>query len=121
MTVLLQDFGDIPLGPGLWPSDAAPVPRALPRTTTFLADVAAAEQQTPLPPSPPAGPDPNDPRYADAPQAYAADKQAADTLAASFAAAARVRSAAVGQVFSRWLASAPLVMLQELLDQPRAR
>ena len=35
--------------------------------------------------------DAHDPRYAGAPQAYAADKQAAETLAASFAAAARVQ------------------------------
>lgn len=119
MTILIEDFGDIPLGPGPWPSDAAAA-RALPRSTTFLAEVAAAEQQAPLPPAPPPAPDPNDPRYAGAPQAYAADKQAADALAASFAAAAKVRAGAVGQVFSRWLANAPLVMLQELLDQPRA-
>jgi hypothetical protein len=120
MTLLIQDYGDIPLGPGIWPRDPSATARALPRSTSFLADVASAEQQTPLPPAPAPLPDADDPKYAGAPQAYAADRQAAESLAAAYNAAAKLRAAAVGQAFSRWLAGAPLVMLQELLDQPRS-
>ncbi|MGH9372086.1 MAG: hypothetical protein ACRD15_11205, partial [Vicinamibacterales bacterium] len=69
MTIFVEDLGDIPLGPGLPPADVALATRAVPRGTTFLSDVASAEQQTPLAP-PPAAPDPDDPKYAGAPQAY---------------------------------------------------
>jgi cytochrome P450 len=85
----------------------------------FLADVAAAERQTPLPPPPPPAPDPNDPRYAGDPQAYERDVQIAAAAAAAWTAAVQARGAAVGQVVSRWLATAPYRLLQELLDQPR--
>ncbi len=85
----------------------------------FLSDIAAAEQQTPLPPPPPPMPDPGDPKYAGTPELYEKDKQAATEAAAAFAAAAQVRGLAVAQVISTWLATAPYVMLQELLDQPK--
>lgn len=87
-------------------------------TNGFLSDVAAAEQQTPLPPPPPPAPDPNDPKYAADQAAYEQDKQAAESAAAAFAAAAKARGAAVAQVISRSLATEPYKMLQELLDQP---
>jgi cytochrome P450 len=87
-------------------------------TDSFLNDVGIAERGTPLPPPPPPLPDPNDPKYADDPDAYERDKQAAEAAAANFAAAAKLRGAAVGQVVSHWLATTPLDMLQELLDTP---
>jgi len=87
--------------------------------TGFVSDIAAAEQQTPLPPPPPPMPDPGDPKYVGAPELYEKDKQAAAAAAAAFAAAAQVRGTAVAQVISKWLATAPYVMLQELLDQPK--
>ncbi len=121
MTIVLEDLGDIPLGPGLPPAEAALATRAMPRATTFLSDVANAEQQTPLPPPPPAPPNPDDPVYAGTGQAYERDKEAAERAAVAYGAAAKVRSGAVGQVFARWLAAAPLAMLQELLDQPKDR
>jgi cytochrome P450 len=62
---------------------------------SFLSDIVAAEQQTPLPP--PSGPGP--------------PKQEAAT-------AIERRFAAVTAVISRWLATNPDAMLQELLDQP---
>lgn len=60
-------------------------------TSSFLSDIAEVEQQSPLPL-------PDDPAFAEA---------------------AKARGAAVGQVVSRWVATAPYVMLQELLDQPK--
>jgi cytochrome P450 len=63
---------------------------ARPAIGSFLAEVEAVEQQTPVPA-------PTDP---------------------AFAAAAKARGGAVGQVVSRWLAARPYDMLQELLDQP---
>ncbi|MGH3811663.1 MAG: cytochrome P450 [Pseudonocardiaceae bacterium] len=85
----------------------------------FFSDIAAAEQQTPLPPPPPPMPDSGDPKYVDAPELYEKDKQAAAVAAAAFAAAGQARGAAVAGVISKWLATAPYVMLQELLDQPK--
>ena len=85
----------------------------------FLSDIAAAEQQTPLPPVQPPMPDPGDPKYVGAPELYEKDKRAADAAAAVFAAAAQVRGTAVTQVITKWLATAPYAMLQELLDQPK--
>lgn len=64
---------------------------------SFLGDIAAAEQQTPLPPPP----DPGLPEQE-----------------AAFAAFTAERFAAVTRVISRWLATNPYGMLQELLDQP---
>lgn len=63
----------------------------------FLHDIAAAEERNPLPPRP----DPGD-----------------AAAVAAFTAAAAPRGAAVAQVISQWLATAPYVMLQELLDRP---
>ncbi len=85
----------------------------------FFGDITAAEQQTPLPPPPPPMPDSDDPKYVDAPELYERDKQAAAAAAAAFAAATQVRGAAVAGVISKWLVTAPSVMLQELLDQPK--
>ena len=45
------------------------------RTDSFLRDITVAEQQTPLPPSPPPLPDPADPKYAHDPGAYEKDRQ----------------------------------------------
>jgi cytochrome P450 len=73
---------------------------------SFLADVAMAEQRTPLPSAP-----------APFSEASDAEKQAA---ASAFAAAAKARGGAVAQVVSTWLTNAPLAMFQELLDQPRS-
>ena len=87
----------------------------------FLADVAAAELQTPLPPPPPPAPDPNDPKYVGDPDAYDRDVQIAAAATAAYTAAAQARGAAVAQVVSRWLTTAPYRLLQELLDQPRDR
>lgn len=85
----------------------------------FLNDVVTAERQTPLPPPPPPMPDPDDPKYADSPELYERDRQAAVAAADAFAAAAQVRGSAVAQVISQWLVTAPYAMLQELLDQPK--
>jgi cytochrome P450 len=87
-------------------------------TSSFLDDVSAAEEQTPLPPPPPPMPDPAAPEYAGDPEALEAARQAAQAAAATFADAAKRRGEAVGQVISAWLATAPLDMLQQLLDQP---
>jgi cytochrome P450 len=62
-------------------------------TSSFLGDIADAERQTPLP------------RPGDQ----------------GFAEAAKARGGAVGQVVSKWLATAPYAMIQELLDQPKER
>ena len=62
---------------------------------SFLSDIVAAEQQTPLPP--PSGPGPP-------------EQEAATAIGRRFA--------AVTAVISRWLATNPYGMLQELLDQP---
>lgn len=64
-------------------------------------------------------PDPGDPKYVGVPELYEKDKQAAAAAAAAFAAAAQVRGSAVARMISKWLATAPYVMLQELLDQPK--
>jgi cytochrome P450 len=88
---------------------------------SFLADVAAAERATPLAPPPPPAPDPNDQKYAAAPAALEADRQAAADAAAAFGAAAKARGGAVADVISKWLATSPFGMLQELLDQPKAK
>ncbi|MGH9373011.1 MAG: hypothetical protein ACRD15_15930, partial [Vicinamibacterales bacterium] len=101
MTILVEDFSDIPFGPGVAPADLTLATRAASRGTSFLAEIANAEQQCPLPPGPPAAEDPD--------------------AAASFAAAARVRAGAVGGVMARWIAAAPLALLQELLNQPKDR
>lgn len=90
-----------------------------PASTGFLAEVAVAEEQTPLVPPPPAAPDPHDPKYAGQPDALERDRQAAAAAAAAFAGAAKKRGAAVAGVIAKWLATAPLTMLQQLLDQPR--
>ena len=87
----------------------------------FLADVAVAERRTPVPPPPPPAPDPADPRYADDPDAYERDVRIAAAAAEAWNAAVRARGAAVAQVVSTWLATAPYRLLQELLDQPRER
>ena len=84
----------------------------------FLAAVEAAEQSTPLPPPPPPAPDQNDPRYLRDPQAYERDRLAVEQTRANFAAAARLRGGAIGQLISDRLRNAPLAMLQELLDAP---
>src|SRR4051794_596615 len=85
---------------------------------SFLDDVSTAEADTPLPPTPPPMPDPADPEYSGHPQLYEQDRKAAEAAAAAFAAAAERRGEAVGQVVSTWVATAPLDMLQQLLDQP---
>ncbi|WP_434113150.1 cytochrome P450 [Methylocaldum sp. GT1TLB] len=100
-------------GPGKTP---APTP---PPATSFLREVAGAEEGTPLPSPPPPMPNPNDPKYAGDPGAYEKDKQAAETAAAAFATAAKARGGAVAQVISKWLVTAPYAMFQELLAQPR--
>lgn len=87
--------------------------------SSFLSDVAAAEQETPLPPPPPPPPDSGDPKYVGVPELYEKDKQVAAVAAAAFAAAAQVRGSAVAQVISKWLATAPYAMFQELLGQPK--
>lgn len=66
-------------------------------------------------------PDPADPKYLHAPELYEKDKAAATTAAAAFTAAAQRRAAAVARVISTWLAAAPYVMFQELLDQPETQ
>jgi cytochrome P450 len=67
-----------------------------PASGGFLGEIDSIEQQTPLPP-PPATPD----------------------AAAAYAAAAKARGTAVAAVITKWLSTAPLAMLQQLLDQPR--
>jgi cytochrome P450 len=89
--------------------------------SSFLHDVAIAEQQTPLPPPPPPMPNPNDPKYSGNAMLYEEDRRAAVAAASAFDSAARVRGSAVALVISKWLATAPYVMLQELLDQPKAQ
>lgn len=91
----------------------------LPAATSFLNDIAIAEVGTLLPPLPPSQPDPNDPRYINDIDAYTRDRQAAEAAAITFTAAAKVRGAAVAQVISKWLATKPYAMFQELLAQPR--
>jgi cytochrome P450 len=86
--------------------------------SSFLDDVSAAEERTPLPPPPPPMPDPASPEYIADPEALEAARQAAQAAAAAFAEGARRRGEVVGQVVSTWLATAPLDMLQQLLDQP---
>jgi cytochrome P450 len=92
-----------------------------PASLSFLSAVAAAEAQTPLPPPPPSPPDASDSRFASAPAAFEAEKQQVAAAAAAFGAAAKARGAAVTQVVSTWLATSPLAMLQELLDQPQSK
>lgn len=89
-------------------------------TTSFLADVAAAERRTPLPPAAAAPPDPADPKYAASPETLDAEQEAVLKAQAALAGAAKIRAGAVAHVISSWLAAAPLAMLQELLDRPRA-
>ena len=89
-----------------------------PTASSFLDDVSAAEAKTPLAPPPPPVPDPADPRYTGDPAAYERDRQATEAAAAAFAAAAKRRGEAVGQVVSTWVATAALDMLQQLLDEP---
>lgn len=84
----------------------------------FLSDIAAAEQQTPLP-LPPSMPDLGDPKYVRAHELYERDRKAVAGSSEAFAAAAKARGSAVAQVISKWLVTAPYVMLQELLDQPK--
>ncbi len=89
-----------------------------PTPGSFLDDVSTAEADTPLPPPPPPVPDPADPGYSGHPELYEQDRKAAEAAATAFAAAAQRRGEAVGQVVSTWVATAPLNMLQQLLDQP---
>jgi cytochrome P450 len=89
-------------------------------SASFLGDVAAAEKATPVPAPPPAPPDAGDPGFTGAPEAFEAAKQAHAAAAADFAAAAKLRGGAVSGVISNWLTSAPLAMLQEILDRPRS-
>ena len=99
------------------------VPNSLPpqpRVVSFLSDIANVEVSSPLPPLPPDPPNPDDPKYANDPEAYRRDKQAAEAAAAVFTAAAQVRGAAVAQVITKWLATSPYAMFQELLAQPRS-
>jgi cytochrome P450 len=98
MTMLVEDSYDIPFGPGLAPADSALATRAVARDTSFLGEISDAEDQFPLP-GPPRVEDPDG--------------------AASFAAAAKIRSGAIGRIIARWLAAAPLKLLQELLNQPK--
>jgi cytochrome P450 len=92
-----------------------------PVTEGFLCAIAVAEQQTPLPRPAPPTPDPNDPKYAGSPEVFARDRQDAANAAPAFAAAAAARGAAVSQVVTRWLATAPYAVLRELLNQPREK
>ena len=91
-----------------------------PASSGFLGEIEGIEQQTPLPPLPPDAPDQADPKYSGHPDAYEADRQAAAAAAAAYGAAARARGAAVAGAIAKWLSTSPLVMLQQLLDQPRA-
>jgi cytochrome P450 len=102
------------------PSSPSPAPSSSsPVKASFLDDIAGAEANTPLPPAPPSLPDPDDPKYADDPEAYDRDKQAAEAAATAFAIAAKARGAAIAQVISKWLATQPYAMFEELLAQPR--
>lgn len=109
------------LKPGTPPAETAPMPPPIrvPSAQTFLGDIAAAEQAAPVPPQPPPPPSSDDPQYAANPALFEQDKKAAEQAAAAFATAAKARGAAVAGVISKWLATRPLVMLQELLDQPK--
>ena len=71
-----------------------------------------------MPPPPPPAPDQNNPRYVRDPQADERDRLAVEQTRADFAAAARLRGGAIGQLISDRLRNAPLAMLQELLDAP---
>lgn len=84
----------------------------------FLAAVRQAEDAHPLLPQP-AMPDPNDTKYIGNSAAYEQDKQAYEAALAAFTTAAKARGAAVAGVMGSWLGTKPLVMLQELLDQPK--
>lgn len=94
-------------------------PPPLPATQSFLADIANAEADNPLPPLPLPFPDPEDIKYANDAEAYTSDKQAAESAVATFTAAAKIRGAAIAQVISKWLATNPYAMFRELLAQPR--
>jgi cytochrome P450 len=104
--------------PGSEPVSVSP-PTRPPSAQTFLADIAAAEQAAPVPPQPPPPPSANDPKYAGNPALFEQDKKAAEEATAAFVTAAKARGAAVAGVISKWLATSPLMMLQELLDQPK--
>jgi hypothetical protein len=66
----------------------------------------------------PPAPYQNDPRNVRDPQADQGDRLAVEQMRANFAAAARLRGEAIGQLISDRLRNAPLAMLQELLDTP---
>jgi len=85
-------------------TDDKPYP---PPTQGFLAEIATAEQHTPLL----AAPDPDDPRYENDRSAYETGKKAYEN-------ALRARGAAVARVIAANLRTRPYEMLQELLDQP---
>lgn len=89
--------------------------------SSFLHDIALAEQRTPLQPPPPPMPDPADPKYQQHPYMLEKDQKISGEAAAAFSSAARSRGLAVTQVISEWLATAPYVMFQELLDQPKTQ
>jgi cytochrome P450 len=95
-----------------------PPPIRVPSAQTFLGDIAAAEQAAPVPPPPPP-PSSDDPKYAGDPALFEQDKKTAEQATAAFITAAKARGAAVAGVISKWLATSPLMMLQELLDQPK--
>ncbi|MGH6635395.1 MAG: cytochrome P450 [Gammaproteobacteria bacterium] len=109
------------LKPGTPPAEPAPMPPPIrvPSAQTFLGDIAAAEQAAPVPPLPLPPPTSDDPKYAGNPALFEQDKKAAEQAAAAFATAAKARGAAVAGVISKWLATSPLMMLQELLYQPK--
>ena len=90
-----------------------------PASGGFLGEIDGIEQQTPLPPPPAAPPDPGDPKYAGRDDLYQADRRAAADAAAAYAGAAKVRGTAIAAAITKWLSTSPLVMLQQLLDQPR--
>jgi len=101
--------------------DEGESPPPPPPAKSFLRDITAAEQAAPLPPPPPPPPKADDPKYAADPALFEKDKHAAEAAATAFSAAAKARGAAVAGVISKWLSTAPYVMLQELLDQPREK
>jgi cytochrome P450 len=109
------------LKPGTAPAETAPMPppTRLPSAQTFLGDIAAAEQAAPVPPPPLPPPSSDDPKYTGNRALFEQDKKVAEQAAAAFATAAKARGAAVTGVISKWLATSPLMMLQELLDQPK--
>lgn len=84
----------------------------------FLAAIKQIECKYFLPPQP-VEPDANNSKYTGNLQAYTLDKRAYDSAVAAFSTAAKARGAAVAGVIGSWLASKPLEMLQELLDQPK--